>query len=281
MESDESSTDHNAAPTSRRRRGPLVLLALAAAAMLMVAGPRVGPDNPSTRSIFLSRDEQAQIAANLAQLGERPPTADEVERAIAARVREEVLYREALRRGLGKGPSTPRTELVGAMEAILVRNAAAFGVSDPTLEEWMRERPVRFAADVFLTFDQVLFASRGRAEVGRTLIGGGADWTRVGDGTNLPARFDQAGRAAVTAAFGADFGRAVERLGPGPEWQGPIRGKESWHLVRLAKRETAPLPPLDRVRGAVETDWRKASAEARATAAYEALRSHYTVHIER
>jgi parvulin-like peptidyl-prolyl isomerase len=103
----------------------------------------------------------------------------------------------------------------------------------------------------------------------------------VGDGTNLPAQFDQAGRAAVTAVFGEDFGRAVERLGPGPEWQGPIRGKEGWHLVRLAKRETAPLPPLDRVRGAVETDWRKASAEARATAAYEALRSNYTVHIER
>ena len=145
----------------------------------------------------------------------------------------------------------------------------------------MREHPERFAAEVFLTFDQVPFESRGRAEVGRTLIDGGADWQRVGDDTALPERFERAGRAAVTTALGEEFGRAVERLETGADWQGPIRARQSWHLVRLIKRETAPLPPLDILRGAVETDWRKASAEARATAAYEALRSRYTVRIER
>ena len=282
MDSTDPATDR-AKPPRRHRRGPLVLLALAlaGAALLIVAGPRVGPDNPSSRSIFLSRNEQAQIAADMAQAGERPPTAAEVERAIAAWVREEVLYREALRRGLDKGKSASRETLTAEMEAIFVRDAAALGVDDATLEEWMREHPRRFASDVFLTFDQVSFDSRGRAEVGRTLIGGGADWMRVGDGADASARFQRAGRAVVTAAFGEDFGQAVERLEPGPDWQGPIKAKAGWHLVRFEASETGPLPPLDTVRGAVETDWRKASAEARATAAYETLRSGYTVHIER
>lgn len=249
--------------------------------MLIVGGPRVGPDNPSSRAIFLSRDEQAHIAADLAAAEGRPPNAAEVERAVEAWVRDEILYREALRRGLSKGLSTSRATMVAEMEAVFVRDGAGLGVSDATLAEWMREHPERFAADVFLTFDQVPFESRGRAEVGRTLIDGGADWQRVGDDTALPARFERAGRAAVTTAFGEEFGRAVERLETGADWQGPIRARQSWHLVRLIKRETAPLPPLDAVRGAVETDWRRASAEARATAAYEALQSRYTVHIAR
>ena len=258
----------------------LLALLVAIAAVFVVAGPRIGPDDADSRMIRLSRAEQAKLAGDFAQREGRPPSAAEHQILIDGWVREEILYREALRRGLGKHRQLARAELVQAMDAQAGAADPDERVDDVTLGQWMRDRPELFASDMLLTFDQAHFSTRGRAIVGRTLLGGGADWTRISDPDGPVARFAAADRAEVTAAFGRDFGRIVEGLSPGSEWQGPVEGKGGWHLVRLVAREPGAFPPLAEVRAAVETDWRRSSAAARSDAAYQALRSGYTVQID-
>jgi peptidyl-prolyl cis-trans isomerase C len=265
----------------RLLREPLIHFLLAGAAIFAFFAWRPDPGDPASRTIHLTRGDQARLSVNFAEAMGRPPTDAELKALIERWVREEVLYREALRLGLDEGDAVIRKRLAQKMDVIAASAADAETPDTATLEAWLRRHPDRFAQDVKLTFDQLYFTSRGRAVVARTLLGGGADWTKVGDPISLPARFEGASRGAVANEMGDEFERALERLEPGDVWQGPIEGALGWHLVRLRAKESGVLPPLAAIRGRVEDDWRAETGRARQDAAYRALREAYTVKIDR
>ncbi|MCT2557479.1 peptidylprolyl isomerase [Tsuneonella sp. YG55] len=261
----------------RERALHLVLLG---AVIFGVLGWRSGSDDLPGRTIHLTRDDQARLAAGFAEVMGRPPTPAERDALIADWVRDEVLYREALRRGLDEGDVIIRKRLAQKMDAIAARDLDAESPGDATLQRWLEAHPERFAEDAAVTFDQAYFTTRSRAQVARTLIEGGADWQRVGDAISLPAHFERAGRDTVAAALGEQFARTLDGLQTGAEWQGPVEGALGWHLVRLTAREPGRLPPLAAIRERVEGDWRDATGRAQTDAAYEALRDAYTVTID-
>lgn len=262
-------------------RNPLVHFLLAGAAIFAVFSLRDSPDDPSSRTIELTRESQARLAVNFSQIMGRPPTEQELSALIDRWVREEVLYREALRLGLDQGDPVVRKRLAQKMDVIAASAADAETPGDGVLEKWLRDHPDRFAQDMRLTFDQLYFTTRGRAAVARTLIAGGADWTKVGDAVALPAHFEAAARDAVAAEVGADFARALEGLPAGREWHGPIESALGWHLVRLTAKSPGALPGLAEIRGRVEDDWRAETGRARQDRAYKVLRDAYTVRIDR
>lgn len=260
-------------------REPLVHFLLAGAAIFAVLGWRGGAEDPASRTIVLTREDQARLSVNFAEVMGRAPTQAELDAVIAQWVREEVLYREALRLGLDEGDAVVRKRLAQKMDVIAASAADAETPSVSTLEKWLADHPDRFAQDLKLSFDQLYFTSRERAEVARTLIGGGADWTRVGDPVSLPATFEKAARTAVASEMGPDFAGALEGMEPGRGWQGPIESALGWHLVRIRARDPGVLPPLAAIRQRVEDDWRAESGTARKDAAYKVLRDAYRVTI--
>lgn len=260
-------------------REPLVHFVLAGAAIFAVFGWQGGPDDPASRAINLTLDDQARLSANFAAVMGRPPTQAELDAVIANWVREEVLYREALRLGLDEGDAVIRKRLAQKMDTIAASAADAESPSEGTLEKWLRDHPERFAQDSTLTFDQIYFTTRGRAVIGSTLLQGGADWTRVGDPISIAGRFDGASQEVVAGELGDDFAIAVAKLPVATGWQGPVESALGWHLVRLRAREPGTLPPLEAIRERVEGDWRAETARTRTDAAYKALRDAYTVKI--
>lgn len=261
-------------------REPLVHFALAGAAIFAVLGWRTGPDDPASRTIHLTREDQARLSANFADVMGRPPTRAELDGVVATWVRDEVLYREALRLGLDDGDAVIRKRLAQKMDTIAASAADAESPDEATLAKWLADHPERFAQDMTLTFDQLYFSSRSRAVVAKTLLGGGADWTRVGDPVSLPASFRDASQSTVAAEVGEDFARTLGRLPPAREWQGPVESALGWHLVRLSAREPGTLPPLSAIRDRVESDWRAETGRTRTDAAYKVLRDAYAVKID-
>lgn len=260
---------------------PLVHFLLAGAAIFAFFALNPEPDDPASRTINLTRADQARLSVNFAEVMGRPPTEAELGALIDRWVREEVLYREALRLGLDDGDAVIRKRLAQKMDIIAASAAEAQTPDTATLAQWRRAHPDRFAQDVKLTFDQLYFTSRSRAVVAKTLLGGGADWTKVGDALSLPARFEGADRGVIAREMGEEFGRALEQLAPGPTWQGPLESAFGWHLVRLRAKEPGVLPPLAAIRARVEDDWRAEAGRARQDGAYRALRDAYTVKIDR
>lgn len=262
-------------------REPLVHFLLVGAAIFAVFGWRAGPDDPASRTIRLTLEDQARLSAGFAAIMGRPPTDAELDGVIANWVRDEVLYREALRLGLDDGDTVIRKRLAQKMDTIAASAADTEQPDDATLEKWLRDHPERFTQDMTLTFDQLYFTSRSRAVVARTLLQGGADWTRVGDPISLPARFTESAQTVVANELGDEFARAVSTLPIDAGWQGPVKGALGWHLVRLTDREPGTLPPLEAIRERVEGDWRAETARTRTDAAYKVLRDAYTVKIAR
>lgn len=265
----------------RLLREPLVHFLVAGAVIFAVLSWRTPPDDPASRQIHVSREDQARLSVNFAEIMGRPPTQAELDALVDRWVRDEVLYREALRLGLDDGDAVVRKRLAQKMDVLAASAADTETPGNEALQKWLNTHPERFATDMTLTFDQLYFTTRGRAVVARTLLEGGADWTRVGDPVSLPAHFEKASRKAISDEIGVDFAHAVGGMTPGKGWQGPIDSALGWHLVRLTAKEPGVLPPLASIRTRVENDWRAETGRQRQEAAYKTLRDAYTVRIDR
>jgi len=229
--------------------------------------------DPASRVISVGEEEQAQIALGFERVMGRAPTDAELDNAIERYVREEVLYREALRLGLDQGDAVVRQRMVAKMDMSATAAAETAEPSESVLRAFYDENADNYVGAPLVSFEQAFFASRASAEA---VLGGEVR----GGAISLPAKVDGETMREVTTVFGEQFARGLSQLEPGEEWQGPIASGFGWHLVRLTDRQPAPAAFED-VRERVENDWRSAQIEDRKARAFAILRDAYRVEIDR
>ena len=256
-------------------REPLVHFLAAGAAIFLLLAWRGEEVDPASRTIAVTQEDRAQLALQWERTMSRPPTDAELDALTERFVREEVLYREALRLGLDRDDAVLRKRLANKMDYLAGSMAETAAVSDATLQQWLVDHPERFAADTRYTFEQLYFAEKSAAEQALVREPG------EGQSISLPRKIAGERRAQVEDRFGAVFTEALDRLGPGERWQGPIASGFGWHLVRLEARKAGMVPPLAEIRDRVETDWRVATKEQREDEAYRVLRDAYEVTVAR
>lgn len=256
-------------------REPLVHFLCAGAAIWLVLVAQGEPVDPASRTIAVTREDRARLALQWERMFQRPPTDAELDRLTEQFIREEVLYREAIRLGLDRDDAVLRKRLASKMDYLATSMVETAGVSDETLQRWLDQHPERFAPEVRYSFDQRWFADRAAA----TQAAGRAD--PPGEPISLPARMERAPRAEVERQFGLAFAEALDRTGPGARWHGPVASGFGWHVVRLRAREIGAVPALAEIRDRVEADWRSETAAERKEAAYRVLRESYRVTIAR
>ncbi len=235
--------------------------------------------DPSSRVIAIGGEEKAQIALQFERTMGRAPTDAELDAAIERFVREEVLYREALRLGLDQDDTVVRRRLVTKMDLSASAAAEAAEPDDATLKAFYDANKARFAAAGKVSFDQLYFASEDEAKAALPTLSAQEDWQGAGQQISLPASLKAASQREVTTRFGEGFAQALSTLKTGGEWQGPVQSGFGWHLVRLREREAGDTPAFEQVRKRVENDWRSEQITARKTRAYEILREEYRVEI--
>lgn len=240
-----------------------------------------GNVDPASRAISVDRQVQAQLALQFERTMGRAPTDAELDKAIERFVRDEVLYREALRLGLDQGDGVVRRRLVTKMD--LSASAAAEGAQpdEEALRAFYNANRQRYAEAGVVSFDQLYFSSEGAARAARAGLATDSAWQGKGEAISLPSSLEAVGAQEVQTRLGEDFAAALTRLKPGKTWQGPIRSGFGWHLVRLRARGSGDPPPFGEIRQQVENDWRSAEIAARKDRAYEVLRDAYRVEIAR
>lgn len=262
-------------------REPLVHFLIGGALVFAFFAWRGEEVDPASRVIDVDRETQAQIALGYERLMGRAPTDAELDMQIERYVREEVLYREALRLGLDSDDAIVRRRLSQKMDLIAAAQAEAATPSDETLQDWLETHPDRFARDARYSFDQLWFEEEAAAQEALTRLERGADWQGEGERISLPAGVDSEPRGELLDRFGEQFVRSLEPLEAGGTWQGPIASGLGWHLVRLREVQAGDVPPYEDIRDEVEDDWRAATVAARKQEAYELLRDAYRVEIAR
>ncbi|MBX7539688.1 peptidyl-prolyl cis-trans isomerase [Qipengyuania sphaerica] len=255
-------------------RDPLAHFLIAGAAIWGVLALAGDPVDPAGRSIELSREKQAGLALRFERMMGRAPTDAELDAQIANWVREEILYREALRLGLDDGDPLVRRRLAAKMDELAAAQAEMVRPDEETLRDWYRDNGGQFETGGVLNFEQAWYPSEEAALAAKS------EERPRGEPISLPRTVVRNSPDEIAKLFGSDFAQEVTALRSGPGWQGPVRSGYGWHLVHLYQREEGRIPPFEEVREAVERDWRSRTIQARREKAYQLLRDAYEIDIE-
>ena len=241
----------------------------------------------SSRQITLSLDELGQMDMYFESQWHRQPTPAEFQAMVEDKVREEVLYREALAMGLDKDDTIVKRRMAQKMQFLAEDVAAAHEPSTAELKAWFEKNGNKFALPSRYSFRHLYFSpdKRGKnaqEEAAKTLtkIAGQPEDSKLA--VSLSDRFmfqDYYGDRAPEALakeFGPQFVVALEKLKPG-SWQGPIESGYGWHLVYVDTVIPGRIPTFEEIEPDVKTAW---LGEQKATAwqkAYAEMRAKYIV----
>lgn len=262
---------------------------LAIGIALMALYGLVTPPRPaaSTLRIELTPDDVRQLQVAWTSKWKRPPTPAEMRGLVDQKVREEVLYREALAMGLDQDDTIVKRRLAQKVE-FLTEDVAA--LRDPTpaeLEAWFVSNAVQFATPGHITFRHLYFSPdmRGpRAEMdARAALAQLQEANASGDVAGVGDRFSDRSYYAdntpnqLAAYFGLNFSESLEAL-PSGTWQGPIESGLGWHLVWIDAASPGSVPTFaESDRAEVKTAWIDVQRAETKRTLYEGMRAKYEV----
>lgn len=236
--------------------------------------PPPAPPPPATRAtptdpIAVDAAQRERSRADAERRLGRAPTPAEVEAELERWIDEEVLYREALARGLDRDDPLIRQRIAARMGYVLEQ---AIVVPDPTeaeLRAYFEHHAARWAAPDRVDFTHVFVAGDdvARAEALERQLAGGQPPDRLGDVFPGGRRYRGRKLADLALAFGDEFvdGLAAQPLGT---WK-RRRSKHGWHVVRVDRADEGGAANFTKVQLDVRQAW---LAERRAKALADATR---------
>jgi len=241
----------------------LLAFGLLAALLILLAKGPPGDGQDMARVAFTMADV-AQVSATFERTWSRPPTAVELQKAFEQYVRSEVLYREALARGLDRNDPVVRMSLVRKITMLGTAQAQAAEPTAEEIEAYFDLRAERYRVPASLSLMQV-YLNRDRrgdgvAEDAARLLATLAeedprpeDLPGWGDSSMLPRVATDASEDDLVRTFGNEFRDTVVSL-PVGQWQGPVESGFGLHLVKITHREDSRIPEWTEVGARIATD---------------------------
>jgi peptidyl-prolyl cis-trans isomerase C len=241
----------------------------------------------SSKQIALSLDDLRTMDMYFESQWHRPPTPAEFQAMVEDKVREEVLYREALAMGLDKDDTIVKRRMAQKMQFLAEDVAAAHEPSTVELKTWFEKNSNKFALPSRYSFRHLYFSpdKRGRdaqddAAKALAKIASQPEDSKLAISLADPFMFQDyyGDRApeALAKEFGPQFVVALEKLKPG-SWQGPIESGYGWHLVFVDTVIPGRIPSFEEMEQDVKTAWLAEQKQQAWRKAYTEMRAKYTV----
>jgi hypothetical protein len=249
-----------------------------------VAGPRLSTED---RYIDIDQYELEVLAALWQAQWRRPPTSGELTQLVMDRVREEVLYREALALNLDDNDVLVRRRLALKLEMALNDVAATVEPNDDDLKQYFQRHGDLYVDPPGLTLTHRFFSDAARGDKAetdaRTALGSLIAGLAVEDDSFHAAKtltLEDADR--LEQIFGTGFRDAVVEEAATPSqraWFGPVRSAYGVHLVRVDDFRKARQRTFEEVGEQVLDDWRRDYIAARESERYAEMRALYDVNV--
>jgi peptidyl-prolyl cis-trans isomerase C len=262
----------------------LVGLALFAAWRLLQPADAV---RDTSSRIVITEDDLKQMVVAWGAQGLPPPTPEQLRGLVEARVREEVLYREALALGLDKDDAIVRRQLARKMEFVTEDLSALQEPKRAELRAWFDSHQALFARPPRLSFRQLYFSpdrrgARTRADAEAALArlaGQTMDSQAVaGDPFMLQGFYGDRSLEMIDKEFGPSFGRALMTVKPGA-WAGPLESGYGWHLVFIDALTPQRVPDFAEIEPEVRSAWIEDQREQTRARLYQDMRARYQVEL--
>ena len=274
---------------ARLLREPLVHFVVLGALLFGVWAwqQRHGPRSPQPRTITLTVDDIRQLQIGFTAQWRRPPTEQEMLALIESRIREEILYREALAMGLDKDDTIVRRRMAQKMQFLAEDVSAQYEPSSDELKAWFAMNTQMFEQPARVTFRTLYFSPDKRGHAARAdaaaalprLSGRPGTWpgaAELADAFMFPDYMADRTPSEIAKDFGPGFARELFAQKPGA-WNGPIESGYGWHLVYVDSLVPSRIPAFEEVEPDVKTAWlgtRKAEAWDEA---YKKMRTKYVL----
>ena len=242
-------SDNSFSPSSLARE-PLVHF-LIAAALLFALNALVAVDEREL--IVVDEATQEYLFQQEEDLLLRPLTEDEKQRLVDSFVEEEILVREARRRGFDDN---------SRVRALLVQNMRFFFLPDSSerpsedeLRTFFQDRIELFTSVPRRSFEQVFYTdpSQVPADQLKQLVPG-QQTVGIGDTTELNARISRVSDKEVARGFGPEEAPAILAIDD-DQWHGPFESVQGAHFLRLVARHPPVVPEFEDAQQWILTEW--------------------------
>jgi peptidyl-prolyl cis-trans isomerase C len=268
-------------------REPLVHFLLIGSLLFIIYGAWGHSSQPGNKRIELTPDDLRQLQIGFAAQWERQPTPEELAGLVENRVREEILYREALAMGLDKDDDIVKRRMAQKMQFLTEDVANAHEPTTTELKAWFERNRDQFLLPGGITFRHLYFSpdrrgQRVHADAVKVLakIAGQPEDSKTADALADAFMFqDYYGDRSpeqLVKEFGSQFAQTVFSLKPG-SWQGPVESGYGWHLVFVDSFAPGRVPAFEEVEPDVKSAWLADQREQAKYKAYETMRAKYTV----
>ena len=248
-------------------REPLLHVLLIGATLFVVyyaLNPSAGQRQDSNR-IAITADDLSQLRLAWMAQWQRPPTTEEMRNLLDGKIREEVLFREALALGLDKDDTIIKRRLAQKMEFVMEDGASLREPADDELRRWFAQNEERFATPGLVTFRHLYFSpdlrgagAHDAAVQALRKLAGKPEQTPELQGLSDPFMFQDfyAERSPdqVAGIFGAAFAQALPALTQG-KWLGPIESGLGWHLLWVESAASGRIPAFEEIEARVKSEW--------------------------
>lgn len=241
----------------------------------------------SDTQIRLTTDDVITMWSLFESQWRRQPTADEFSQLLENKVREEVLYREAIAMGLDKGDSIVKRRMAQKMQFLAEDVAEAYNPDDEELKAWYELNADKFTLPGRISFRQIYFSpdQRGASAVEdadealTTLADQPVDAAlavELGDPFMLQNYYADRTSEQIAKEFGPVFAQALVHTDAGA-WQGPVESGFGWHLVFIDSLVPGRQPEFSEIVPEVKMAWMGAHKVEAWQKAYDEMRAKYTV----
>jgi len=272
----------------RLLREPLLhFLALGAALFIGYSFLKPSIEVESPHQIALTLDELGQLEMLFESQWHRPPTPDEFFAMVETKIKQEILYREALAMGLDKNDEIVRRRMAQKMQFLAEDMGAAHEPATEEPRSWYEENSDKFALPSRVSFRHLYFSpDRRGAQAYDDALGALAELAGQPEDSKLTESLGDrfmyqdyyADKTSISLAkdFGPQFAVAVSKLTP-DSWQGPIESGFGWHLAYVDSLIPGRVPAFEEVAQDVKTAWLGAQKEAAWKKSYQDMRAKYTL----
>jgi peptidyl-prolyl cis-trans isomerase C len=263
-------------------RQPLLHFLIAGFALFVLyGGLHRSTVNQDPQRIEITPEVVQRIAISWLARWQRPASEQQLQGLIDEYVKEEILYREALKLGLDKDDTIIRRRLAQKMDFLAEDVASLREPAPGVLEAWYNQHQDQYAPPPLATFHHLFFAldKRGadaQAQAQAALRGLTDKNSGEGDAFLFKSAYTEQSQDQVARVFGSTFALSLFKQTLG-SWVGPVESGFGWHLVWVDALAKPPAPPFETVAQQVKSDWLSEQRSESKRTSFDALKARYEV----
>jgi len=235
-----------------------------------------------TETIYITMQTIDALIQQQESIMQNPISEEEKEILIAGHIEDEILLREAYKRGLNQNDYRVRKRLLNMM-----RTSLGEVIPEPSVAQlnvFYEENKERYQTSPSLSFEHIYFSFVNVAQPEDPdkfiqKLNNTSDVSTLGEYFQMGNRFLKSSFSLVASSFGKPFADHVFKL-PLNNWSGPVESIHGTHYVIITENHKPEVPPFENIESYLRDDYFLQKSREVQQRKIDELRKNYNIIVE-